>query len=457
LTGSRISRELLPALLACASALIGSHALFALDPNRDISQYTLTRWSVSDAAFPGGGVNAIAQTNDGYLWIGAENGLVRFDGFGFRLFTHANTPSLPAGHILGLSVESDGHLWVRMESPYLLRYERGTFEQVYPLQFDRPGVSAMALDQKGRILIAEADDLVRYSEREHSRTVVAKLGGLAISIAEAAGGAVFIGMRDLGLLYQRGDARTSLGGLPDQKINALLAAGGQNVWIGTDGGLARWDGTAVTQQGVPSELKRTQILAIARDHDSNLWVSTPRGVARLDARGNLSPMLTLDGAGPIHSIFEDREGNLWLGGAQALVQLRDSLFLTYPASDGGSVYADDTGASWLGPASGGLILTRGTIRQSITLNGLAADVVYSISGGAGEVWWAGGTVDLHDCGVKPMAPGAHRALRPAKVLPLEESTPFIERVMAPCGPERSVAALAGFRTAGSPHSLLLTG
>src|SRR5688572_29717432 len=184
-------------MLVCACAACCRHSLYALDPNKNLDQYTLTRWDASDS-FPGGGVHAIVQTNDGYLWIGAENGLVRFDGSRFSLFDHANTPSLPTGHILGLLVDSEGVLWVRMESPYLLRYRGGVFEQAYPLEWDRPGVSAMARDRKGRVLVAEVESLARYSGREYTRTVVSsKVGGLAISIAETLDGTIFTGMRDI--------------------------------------------------------------------------------------------------------------------------------------------------------------------------------------------------------------------------------------------------------------------
>jgi hypothetical protein len=135
LSSSRISPEIRRVLLLGACVALGPHALSALDAHRTIGQYIATRWGARDS-FPGGEIHAIAQTPDGCLWIGAENGLVRFDGIGFRLLEHDNTPSLPEGHILGLVVDSEGALWVRMENPYLLRYRGGSFEQMYPP--DRP-------------------------------------------------------------------------------------------------------------------------------------------------------------------------------------------------------------------------------------------------------------------------------------------------------------------------------
>jgi ligand-binding sensor domain-containing protein len=106
LSGSRITREIHRALLICTCAVLSPHTLSALDPNRTLGQHIVTRWDRD--SFPGGAINAITQTPDGYLWIGAENGLVRFDGISFRLIDHANSPSLPPSPVLGLTVDPEG-------------------------------------------------------------------------------------------------------------------------------------------------------------------------------------------------------------------------------------------------------------------------------------------------------------------------------------------------------------
>jgi len=115
LSGSRTTREIRRALLLCICAALNPHTLSALDPNRTFAQYIVTRWGRN--SFPGGAINAITQTPDGHLWIGAESGLVRFDGISFRLIDHANSPSLPPSPVLGLIVDPEGVLWVRMQSP----------------------------------------------------------------------------------------------------------------------------------------------------------------------------------------------------------------------------------------------------------------------------------------------------------------------------------------------------
>jgi signal transduction histidine kinase/ligand-binding sensor domain-containing protein len=393
LKGSRTSREILRALLLCLCVALGTPVLSALDPDRTLDQYVVTRWGRD--SFPGGAINAIAQTPDGYLWIGAENGLVRFDGISFRLIDHVNSPSLPPGHLLGLVVDTEGVLWVRMQSPYLMRYRGGSFEQMYPEKvppefiFAREeGATAVARGIRGDTLITTPGGPLRYTSGKFTPVVSSgAANGIPISIAETADGAVWVGMRDTGLFSVRG-GRASHAGLPDQKVNVLLPGAGPELWIGTDSGLVHWNGSAITRRGVPAALAHSSILALARDRDSNLWISTPAGITRMDS--NASTLHGTGGSSPgvVRAIFEDREGTLWFGGTEGLMQLRDAPFLSYAgvAGEGGSLYVDTSGRAWIGPSSGGLLSIRGAEHHSITTVGMDRDVIYSISGGPGELW-----------------------------------------------------------------------
>jgi hypothetical protein len=190
-------------------------------------------------------------------------------------------------------------------------------------------------------------------------------------------------------------------GLPDPKVNVMLPGNGPELWVGTDAGLVRWDGSAITQRGVPATAAHSSILALARDRDSNLWISTPAGIARTDSYGATVQETAGGVPGEVHAIFEDREGDLWLGGTQGLMQLRDSPFLVYNdvAAEGGSVYADASGRTWVGPSSGGLVWIRGEEHHSLAGLGLERDQIYSISGGPGELWLgrkSGGVTEIRE-------------------------------------------------------------
>ena len=130
-----------------------AHTAAAIDPNRDLSQYIHDQWGTSKG-FPGGQVYAITQTSDGYLWIGAEKGLVRFDGLNFHLFQHANTPVIPVGPIRSLVADSQGALWIHLGGPRILRYANGKFEDVTSLlPKSEPAFTAMGRSANGEDLI----------------------------------------------------------------------------------------------------------------------------------------------------------------------------------------------------------------------------------------------------------------------------------------------------------------
>ncbi len=92
------------------------------------------------------------------------------------------------------------------------------------------------------------------------------------------------------------------------------------------------------------------------------------------------------------ALFEDREGNLWIGGAGGVERIRDSAFVTYSKSDdlssqtNGPVYVDSENRTWLAPAKGGLYLLNGGRFRAVEPALFAKDVIYSISGRNHEIW-----------------------------------------------------------------------
>src|SRR5215470_1943828 len=97
-------------LLTCAALACGQTA-FALDPALDINQYAHTAWTVRDG-FSLGNIYAIAQTPDGYLWLGGEFGLFRFDGVNSVHWQPPQGQQLPDTNINALLVTHDGTLWI---------------------------------------------------------------------------------------------------------------------------------------------------------------------------------------------------------------------------------------------------------------------------------------------------------------------------------------------------------
>jgi ligand-binding sensor domain-containing protein/signal transduction histidine kinase len=359
----------------------------ALDPNRLPSQYVREQWT-TDTRFPGGAVNGIAQTADGYLWIGTDRGLIRFDGFNFRPVSFASITTASNVPILQLVTDAGGELWVRPQGADLLRQQDGKFESV---RYGPDAITAVSKDNEGGVLVSDIEQGTFRFMANHIR----KLGPSSppvISMAETTDGKVWLGTLGDGLFFLAGGRATNVvSGLPDRKINSLLPID-EDLWVGTGTGVYHGDGNGFRRLELPSFLGNVEVLSLLRDHDSNIWVGTTRGLLRINAKGiSFSEENELRGDGGINVLFEDREGNLWIGGARGLGRIRDSGFVTYSSvsdrrfENNGPVYVDPEGRIWFAPAQGGLyVLQTGRVQPvtSIPPN----EVVYSISGLADVVW-----------------------------------------------------------------------
>src|ERR1700691_2789661 len=100
----------------------------ALDPALKLSQYVLDNWQIPQG-LPQSSAQAIARTPDGYLWVGTQEGLARFDGVRFTVFDSGNEPAIPNKHISVLFVDRAGRLWIGTRSALAL-FERGQMQAV---------------------------------------------------------------------------------------------------------------------------------------------------------------------------------------------------------------------------------------------------------------------------------------------------------------------------------------
>jgi ligand-binding sensor domain-containing protein len=346
------------------------HEACGFDPNRLPSQYVREQW-ITASRFPGGVVNTVGQAADGYLWIGTDKGLIRFDGFNFKYVSFTSDTTASKVPILQLLADAAGKLWLRPQGTDVLRQLDGKFENVTYRQAELSSkITAVSKDSNGGVLLSDIAHGTFRSMGDKIQKLAAPtdLPGSSpvISMAETAEGKIWMGTLGDGLfLFADGRAGKIDAGLPDRKINCLLPIGNEELWVGTDFGLYHGNNKGFRRVELPSSLGNVQVLSMLRDRDSNIWVGTARGLLRINAKGtSFSEERELRGDGGISALFEDREGNLWIGGAQRLGRIRDSAFVTYSTATGlpfernGPIYVDADNRTWFAPAQGGLYFSR---------------------------------------------------------------------------------------------------
>jgi ligand-binding sensor domain-containing protein/signal transduction histidine kinase len=384
------------ASVAAITLLCLASFAFGLDPTRRPSQYVHDTWGPA-RGFIGGAIYSIRQSPDGYLWIGTERGLVRFDGFDFTLLQNPMRDGLPIGRVRGLTSDPSGTVWIRLEGPGLISYRDGKFEDPNSLsQLQGVTLTATANDFEGRIYLAGTrNGVFRYSEGRLETILDAeKSPRTVVSLAATRDESVWLGTEDNGL-YRLRDGHLSRVAqeLKDVKINCLLSDENRGLWVGTDHGIRLLQDGRIAAARLPALLGRLQILSMARDHDGNVWVGTNHGIVRMDPSGNVSlEPVDLKSDHDVTAIYEDFEGEVWFGGSRGLERLTNGMFTPYSAADGltaggnGAVYVDSTGRTWIAPDSGGLYWMKDGHSGRVTLDGIDRDVVYSISGAGDQLW-----------------------------------------------------------------------
>jgi signal transduction histidine kinase/ligand-binding sensor domain-containing protein len=333
----------------------------ALDPALDVSQYAHTAWR-SQAGFARGEIESIAQTPDGYLWLGTHLGLSRFDGVRTVAWQPPQGQLLPDSHIRSLLGARDGTLWIGTYAG--LASWRGDRLTLYPelkgwiinaLLEDREGIvwaSAVAGTDPFARLCAISNDVARCDGDD------GRFGRWVTSLHESDKGDLWV------------EAATGLWhwhpGAPRlQSVSAPLRSGLQDIADDEGGGVL-----IITQAGIASLVDEkptvpfaaepdVHLLRLLRDRHGGLWVGTAGGVThihdgRTDRFGK-SDGLSGETTG---QIFEDREGNIWVATAGGLDRFHDVAAVTYSAQQGlanslvTSVLGSRDGSIWISTIDG---------------------------------------------------------------------------------------------------------
>ena len=373
----------------------------SLDPAKALTQYALDIWTTDDG-LPQNSVNAILQTQDGYLWFGTQEGLARFDGHVFRVFTRHNS-ELQHNVITVLHEDQVGRLWVGTQGGGLSRWDGErftTFTVEAGLTSDL--ISAVLEGRDGTLWIGTYDEgVTRYEDDRFS--YVTEADGLSSNAVTALAidrqGALWIGTRDTGLNRYRNGRLTTYraeDGLPGDDIAALHTGADGRIWIGTRSHGLGWlkNGRLTTYtkaDGLPSESLRYLYEA----PDGALWMGTNHGgVVRMQQERfeTLKKDLPHD---VVRALYEDREGSLWIGtDGGGLARLRNGKFTTFTVREGlahdfaYTVYEAADSSLWIGTEGGGASRFKdGQFTTFTTNDGLSSDIVIALQGTPdGSVW-----------------------------------------------------------------------
>jgi signal transduction histidine kinase/ligand-binding sensor domain-containing protein len=378
------------AILVAALTIWPADVARAMDPDHAFSQYIRDRWQRS-SGFVAGPVYGITQTRDGYLWIAAERGIVRFDGLRFRLFEPLQPTATTDTAALKLLPDPEGGLWTWLRRATVMRLRNGVFETALNIPGPpEPQVGAMAAGNDGAILVADTRHGLLVWRGGTVDTVLPRAmlpRPFVTAIAQTPAGDIWLGSRSAGLARVRGGQAVAVAGVPATPINCLVPDGRDGLWIGTDTGIFRWDGRSVTR-ATAHEAGRSRALTMVKDRDANVWVGTSDGLVRIDSRGAVT-LERRGSAAAVTALFEDREGNLWIGDTNGVERWRDGAFTSYAGVDPimargiGPVLSDAGDRVWFAPASGGLHWLRDG--QVGAVASLRDDVIYSIAADAGGV------------------------------------------------------------------------
>ncbi|HEY2470468.1 MAG TPA: two-component regulator propeller domain-containing protein [Terracidiphilus sp.] len=405
----------------CLLLLLAGESCLAVDPNKQMTQYAHTAWRIQDGFF-NGVPTAIAQTKDGYLWIGTPAGLLRFDGVRFVPWKPTSGKELSSSHISALLGARDGSLWIGTDSGLshlvdgkLIQYPERPggvasivqradgdiwFSHIQPIEtawgmckvtgaqtqcyYGKNNGVPLVEDGSGFLWTGYGATLKRWKAglsttyAEHGLRLVGATGIAYLALARD--GSMWVGMTSSGhgaglQQFTNGAWKPFIAQLFDSStltLTALWLDRENTLWVGTASqGLYRIRGRRVDHFGSSDGLSSDSVseTGLYEDREGNMWVATSHG---LDCFSDL-PVTTYtirEGlpSGEVDSVLVSRDGTIWSGTPKSLVafrQERTPLIEAHraPGNQVTSLLKDHAGQLWVGVDDFLTIYKNGTFRR----------------------------------------------------------------------------------------------
>jgi len=350
-------------------------------------------------------VRAIVQTRDGYMWLGTDGGLVRFNGESFTAFT-TQTGALKDNEVWALQEDDQGGLWIGTYGGGLTLLKDGrfrTFSTAEGLPDDV--VVSLAKDRQGNVWVVTPQGLARGSHGVFRRVTPAD--GLpearVLAVCGAASKGVVAATRNG--VYGSVDGRfESLPTAGDLGVPQRLACGSDgSLWIGYRSGAIEQRKGGVSKVFGAVENGGGQVNHLYEDPHGGVWAVLGRRIAKL--RNGAFETVPVEGGaaglGPVYTLCMDREGGVWLGlRSNGLARLRTRQLATLSVEDGLpddrtlAVFEDGSGDVWVGTADGLAQCHNGRFATRTGVNGSHLGDVRSIAEDSMGTLWISTGKDL---------------------------------------------------------------
>jgi signal transduction histidine kinase/ligand-binding sensor domain-containing protein len=396
--------------------------------NTNTSDYHLRVWQVENG-LPQNKVTALAQTRDGYLWVGTYGGLARFDGVQFTVFDEKNSPGLRDSRVTSLFEAGDGTLWIGHENGSVTSYKNGAFQTITVREGDK--IYDMSADEAGDVwLLTEAGLLIRVRDG----LVLSPPSGSAeklLNLARDANGTIWVAHDGRLSRLEHGSSFQLLAGETNSYVQGICPTRDGGLWVNSDGRLRKlkdgawtpdlaspWDRTPLT------ELLEEDGMLLAATYSDGFFLIFP-GTDKKPVHFDHTSGFPSDVIG---SVLADREGNIWIGTSDSgLIEFHHNNVqrLSPPDNWRGlpvlSVCPGQTNDElWIGTEGAGLYhYLNGDWQNFGYTNGIGNSYVWSVAvDEAGKLWagtWGGGLF-LRDGDQFKFAPGMENLKVPVRAL-----------------------------------------
>ncbi len=386
-------------------SVFDSNAQISRPPDLAMPRLKVNNWQM-EQGLPVNSIITIAQTSDGWMYFGTEEGLARFNGNSFFLMNKSTVPDFTVNFISTILGGYDTSLWIGTEGDGLIRFKNNAYVKYNKsngLSDNR--IYSLYEDSRGGLWVGTSGGGLNYlKDGKISRfdTTNGLASNYIRAITSDASGRVWVGTQKGLSVIDKGNIKNyfTKDGLSDDFIEALAVDSAQNLWIGTkSGGLNVFKQDKFSVYGMKDGLTSNAVTTLCFDQNGMLWIGTNGGGITRMMDGKFYPFTTRDGLSSdlIVTLFEDRQGNIWAGTSGAGIdRIKKKVIQTISGREGlpGEVilpvFEDHEGVLWFGIAGKGLSrFKNGQVKTYTHKDGLPDHLVLTLDEDPDHTLWIG--------------------------------------------------------------------